>query len=317
MITNIPTKSEFENVAKENLTQSFNLLYKVHTESIDLPDEIMKEEIPAEEIWIRHHGTIRTALILLHQALEGLMKSSICAASPLLLIDKSRREWPSLPESHDKDFDSLYTIGGEALLTTFCAVPGEIVKDNALVDFIEDIRRKRNQAVHGTDIRDLSPNYIIKNVLNAFTIWFGKDTWQTELRQNLLDNPLFGYFDADYENAISYRFLDFALSMIGKSELAKHLSVDIGARPYFCPECKRQIECEFDSLASKWAFLHPNDPASTTICCASCQQSFPVIRKKCGISGCKGNVLFEDADWHGGDVCLTCFSIHEYEEESE
>jgi hypothetical protein len=245
------------------------------------------------------------------------MKSSICEVSPLLLIDKPRKDWPSLPESDNKVFDSLYTIGGEALLTTFCAVPGGITKGSALINFIEEIRRKRNHAVHGTNIRDITPKFVTQNILNAFTIWLGKDSWQTKLRQNLIDNPLFGYFDADYENAISYKFLDFALSMVGKSELAKHLSVNIKTRPYFCPECKRQIEHEGDHLESKWAFLHPNGPASTTIYCANCQESFTVQRKKCNIDGCKGNVLFDDPEWYGGYVCLTCFSTHGYEDEPE
>jgi hypothetical protein len=82
--------------------------------------------VQIEDIWNHHHGTLRTALILLHQAIEGLMKAVICETSPLLLIDKPRKDWPTLPHTDEKDFDSLYTIGGEALLTTFCAVPSTI-----------------------------------------------------------------------------------------------------------------------------------------------------------------------------------------------
>lgn len=313
MIINTPTKSEFEEVAIENLTQAFNLLFKVYDNYLDHDDQIVKEEVPVDEIWEHHHGTLRTALILLHQALEGLMKSVICDTSSLLLIDKPRKDWPSLPLSEDKEFDSLYTIGGEALLKTFCAVSSTIVRDAELINFIEDIRQKRNQAIHGTNVKDISARYIIENVLKTFTIWFGKDTWHKELRQNLVENPLFGYFDVDYESAISYKFLDFALLLLGKSSLSKHLSIDLKRRAYFCPECKHGIEHDFGTLTSKWAFLNPNSPTSTKLSCLNCHQSFDVIRRDCSIDGCKGNVLFDD-DYAGGYVCLTCSTTHEYEE---
>jgi hypothetical protein len=315
MITNTPTKSEFEKIAIENLTQAFNLLFQVYDNYIDIDNKSVMEEVPIEDIWQHHHGTLRTTLILLHQAIEGLMKSIICETSPLLLIDKPRKDWPSLPLSDDKDFDSLYTIGGEALLTTFCAVPTTIVRDNELINFIEEIRQKRNQAIHGTNIKGISAKYVIENVLKTFTIWFGEDAWHLELKQDLLENPLFGYFDFDYESAISYRFLDFVLFLIGKSALAKHLSVDIKRRSYFCPECKHGIEHDFGTLKSKWAFLNPNGPTSTKLSCTNCHQTFDVIRQKCNIDRCKGNVLFDDPDFTGGFLCLTCCATHEYEDE--
>lgn len=317
MIINNPTKTDFENVAKENLTQAFNLLFKVHDNYIDHDDEIIKEEVPIEDIWEHHHGTLRTALILLHQAIEGLMKAVICETSPLLLIDKPRKDWPTLPLADNKDFDSLYTIGGEALLTTFCAVDSTINRDSDLINFIEGIRQKRNQAIHGTNFKDVTVKYIIENILKAFTIWFGKDTWHKELKQNIFENPLFGYFDSDYESAISYKFLDFALSVIGKAPLSNYVSLDIKNRSYFCPDCKRSIERDFGDLKSKWAFLNPNEPTSTTIYCLNCHHPFEVQREKYNISGCKGNVHFGDPDYEGGIVCLTCFETHEYKDEDE
>ncbi|HUC81361.1 MAG TPA: hypothetical protein VMR70_10620 [Flavisolibacter sp.] len=316
MIVNSPTKADFEKVAKENLTQAFNLLFKVYDNYIDHDDEVIREEVPIDEIWSHHHGTIRTALILLHQAIESLMKGVICETSPLLLIDKPRKDWPSLPTAEDKDFDSLYTIGGEALLTTFCAVHSTIERNSELINFIEGIRQKRNQAIHGTNIKDVEPTYIIENVLTTFTIWFGKDSWHKELKNNLLQNPLFGYFDADYESAISYKFLDFALLLLGKATLSHHLSINLKNRSYFCPECKRGIERDYGTLKSKWAFLRPNEPTATSISCLNCHQVFDVVREKCNINGCKGNVLYDDPEWTGAKICLTCYEQHDYEDES-
>ncbi|MFB6456784.1 hypothetical protein ACE38W_16040 [Chitinophaga sp. Hz27] len=312
MITNTPTKSDFEKISKQNLTQAFNLLFAVYQDFLNHDDEIIKEEVPIEDIWKYHHGTIRTSLILLHQAIEGLMKSVICDTSPLLLIDKPRKDWPSFPASDNKDFDSLYTIGGEALMATFYAVPTSINRDEKLIEYIEEIREKRNKAIHGTDIKDISAKYIIENILKTFTIWFGKDAWHKELKKNLLENPLFGYFDADYEIAISYEFLDFALLIIGKKSLSKYMSLDVNKRAYFCPECKNAVDRDYGTLESKWAFLNPNEPSSTQISCLNCHQTFNVKREDCNTNGCMGNVLCIDTEEM---TCLTCFSKHENEEE--
>ncbi len=242
MISNIPTQTDFENVAKENLTQAFNLLFRVFENYIGHEDEIIREEVPIQNIWKHHNGTLRTCLILLHQAIEGLMKATICNTSPLLLIDKPRKDWPSLPESENKEFDSLYTIGGEALLATFCAVHSKIQRDASLISFIEEIRQKRNTAIHGTNVKNIDPKYLVDNILRTFTTWFGKDSWHHELTQNIIENPLFGYFDSGYESAMSYKFLDFCLHLLGKNSLSKHMTIDIKGRQYFCPECKQSIE---------------------------------------------------------------------------
>ena len=304
MITNIPTKEDFELLAKENLIQSFNLLFKVYDE-YDNYEEI-KEDVELEDIWKYHRGTIRTSLILLHQGVEGLMKSVICDTTPLLLIDKPRCDWPSLPQSASKDFDNLYTISGENLLNTFCAVKSNIIKDQELIQFVEDIRQKRNQMVHGVSQTSISIKYIIESILKSFTIWFDKDIWLLELKSNLIENPLFGYTDYEYERALSYKYLDFCLTMLGKSKLSKYLSINLKTRNYYCPECKHYVEHEYGELSSKWAYLSPNKPNSTSLLCINCSKTFFVIRKECNLNGCKGNVIYDDTD---EDVlrCLTCF----------
>jgi hypothetical protein len=311
MIINTPVKLDFEIAAKENLTQAFDLLFKVYENYVDY-DELIKEEVTIDDLWTHNNGTIRTSLILLYQAIEGLMKATICETSPLLLIDKPRKDWPSLPNDENKDFDSLYSIGGESLLTTFCATNSKIQIDSSFIHFIEDIRQKRNQIIHGTTNTIISPKFIIESILKTFTIWFGKNSWLAELKANLLENPLFGYFDSDYESTDSYKYLDFVLLVIGKNILSKHLSIDIKGRAYFCPECKYSIESEDGWMDSKWAFLSPNNPTSNRLTCVNCNTIFEVIRDKCNEEVCKGNVLCNATEYKGsGIICLTCFKTQE------
>ncbi len=310
MIKNLPTYDDFENVSKQCLTQAFNLLYKVYEDYDEYDDDDVREEVSLDQIWEHNSGTIRTSLILLHQGIETFMKAVICKTTPLLLIEKNRTDWPTLPSRMDKEFDSLYTISGEALLTTFCAVSTDIRVDEDFIQFIENVRQKRNEAIHGANKVTISATDLLDNILKAYTLCFGKDTWFLESWHFNFTNPLFGYFDLDFEDAMSYRYLDFASNVLGKKKLTKYLKADINGRPYFCPECKRTIERQYGSFESKWAFLKPNKPDSNTIHCVNCDVEFLVTRKSCLNDGCEGNVIHE---YDGEETCLTCFTDQESE----
>lgn len=303
MIVNYPSDKDFEQISRQCLTQSFNLLYKVYADYEEIQDENIRNEVPIEKIWEHNHGTLRTSLILLHQGIETFMKSEICKISPLLLIEKKRTDWPTLPASSNKDFDSLYTISGEALLITFCAVRSS---NQNLIDYIEEIRQQRNKAIHGANRLNISPKYLVEKIIEGFTYFFGQQSWFLNLWNHNFEHPLFGYYDSDYESAVSYRFLDFAELMLGRKKLNKYVNMDILGRKYFCPECKTNIEKDFDQLYSKWAFLQPNTPRSRTVKCLSCDVGLKVIRKSCIDSDCKGNVLYLDGT-DGFFVCLTCY----------
>ncbi len=310
MIKNLPTHTDFENVSKQCLTQAFNLLYKVYENYNEYDDDTIRSEVSLEQIWEHNSGTIRTSLILLHQGIETYMKSAICKTTPLLLIEKTRTDWPTLPSRTDKEFDSLYTISGEALLTTFCAVPTDIKVDEDFIKFIEAVRQKRNEAIHGANKVTISAADLLDSILKAYTLCFGKDAWFLETWHFNFTNPLFGYFDWDFEDAVSYRYLDFALDILGKKKLNKHLKADILGRGYFCPECKRTIDREYGKLDSRWAFLKPNKPTTKVIHCVNCDVEFNVMRKDCLEDDCKGNVIH---DYDGEETCLTCFAYQENE----
>lgn len=310
MITNLPSHSDFESVALKSLTQSFTLLFDVFEEMNHAKEyEIIENEVSEEEVWRHHIGTLSTSLILLYQGIEGLLKSGICKVSPLLLIEKTPKEWPVFPNSENKDFDSLYTIGGESLLAAFCATNSNITIDQKFIDFIETIRLKRNKAMHGLNNSNVNAKFIVENILNTFTLWFGKDEWNKKLRLNIIDNPFFKYIEEEkvFEESITNKYLDFAKYILGIKGLSKFISVDITGREYFCPTCKRDIDGDFGSLDTKWGFLNPNSPESVNIYCINCLNNHDVKRIKCNDKKCKGNVVFYDRFYSGVYICLTCF----------
>lgn len=309
MITNQPTEEDFERVTIECLTQAFNLLFKVY-QNYQEYDEDIHEDVEMEDIWNHNVGTIRTSTILLHQAVESFMKSVICRTSPLLLIEKNRADWPTLPMKTNKDFDSLYTISGESLVATFCAVESELIIDNKLIEFIEKIRQNRNKSIHGASNIEIKPTELLDDILNAFTYFFGKDKWFLHITNFNLKNPLFGYYDWEFEDAITYEFLDFVESVIGRKKMNKHHETNIIGRRYHCPICKDTIDAEYGEMNSKWTFLHPNTPSSENVHCLNCDGNYKVTRENCTTESCKGNVISFEEEVRD-KFCLSCFQEQE------
>ncbi|HEY6142513.1 MAG TPA: hypothetical protein VIV55_03670 [Flavobacterium sp.] len=300
MIKNLPTYEEFEEVSKECFIQAFNLLFKVYEDYESYDDEVVREEVKIEELWKYNSGTLRTSTILLHQGIETFMKGTITRTSPLLLLEQKRSDWPTLPTSKDKDYDTLYTIAGENLLHTFCAVSDKITPTNELIDFIEKVRQKRNKAIHGASKVTDSAIALINDILQAYTYFFGINKWFEDLKKFNIENPLFGYFDWDFETILSYKYLDFLEATIGFKKIQAHISFDLCGRRYFCPTCKYEIEHKDGELKSKWAFLKPNTPESKEVYCVNCGHENEVIREKCSDENCLSNVLDTDL------ICMTC-----------
>lgn len=233
------------------------------------------------------------------------MKGKVCDVSPLLLIDNKRTDWPVRPNQGNKSFSEFFTIGAEELLNTFCAIANPPL-DSDTVDFLERIRKLRNKIIHGLTAEIVDSRTILSDVMNSFTIFFGKDSWWRETRQVNWEHPLFTFFNSDLEVAEFASRLEFVLKKIGKGEFARHSSFPIKQRRYLCPDCKYNYERKVGPYEYKWATLKPNTATSTTVGCYNCDKESTVIRRDCLKEGCKGNVISEEYDF-----CLTCGKYQE------
>lgn len=299
MISNIQNAKDFQKLACECLNQAFDLVYDVDRNR----QFVEAQKVSIRTVWKHNQGTLRTAIVLVHQGIDAFMKAAICNVSPFLLIENKRNEWPTLPNTPDKDFGDLYTIGTEALMYTYCGVaPLKVSKE--LTTFVEEVRTKRNAIVHGITAEELSPIAVVEMILRAYTHFLGKDSWWLTMRDQYINDPLFGLMDSEYEIASFGRRLHYVEGVLGKGKLSKHLTQDLKSRRYFCPSCKHIIEDEEDKMDFKWAYLKPNQPESKSIFCLACQQTFPVLRVQCKKDGCKGNVVTEQGGY--GRICLTC-----------
>lgn len=307
MIKGLPKPDEYQSVAIECLIQAFNNISSV--------DNALNNETPREEIWDYNQIVLRTTLVLIHQGVEGLMKSEICKKSPLLLIEKKRSEWRTLPNNPDESFSDFNTIGGDDLLKTFYACTGTKKIHKSFLKHYEEIRTKRNKIVHGLGTGKLTPEYTLKLILNSFTYLLGKDSFWLSVLGKFYSHPGFVHSDSEveWEDTIQYNKMEYLDLFLGRKELKKHFSIDITAREYLCPFCTEKAE-EITSEGmkrpdSKWAFLNPNNPDSTDMTCVVCQTDFGIIREDCLVEGCKGNVkyLLEDDEEEETWVCLTCW----------
>lgn len=306
MIKDIPNSNEYRNVAVECLIQAYNNIFSV--------DNSLNNETPRKEIWNYHQIVLRTALVLIHQGIEGLMKSEICKKSPLLLIDKKRSEWKTLPSSGNESFTDYNTIGGEDLLRTFYACIHVSRNDDSFLNLYEEVRIKRNRIVHGIGTEMLSPEYVLKLILDSFTYLLGKDSFWDAVCNKFYSHPGFVYEDSDIEwqDTFQYMRMEYLELFLGTRELRNHFTIDIKSRRYLCPFCTEKAEeiteKGIERPDSKWAFLSPNKPDSTNMSCIVCRTDFGIIREDCIAQDCKGNVkyLLDDDDeiWN----CLTCWN---------
>lgn len=300
MITNLPASSDFDRLANNCLVQAFNIVFDADKQIDDNYDRALREEI-----WKYSQEKLNTAVVLIHQGIESLMKSSICLTTPLLLIESKRTDWPVLPKQRDKEFNDFYTLSAESLLHTFFATTHKKINEQ-LVRHIEDVRKVRNQIVHGISNTELTSSYVIDKILSTYFFFNGKDAWWRAVTTSHLNHPLTGYYDLGTESAQFAERLDYVLSTIGKARMIKHFSINIKGRSYFCPKCLKDYERGAGvGYVHKWAFLFPNTTESHLTKCINCSEQHNVIRQPCPYNECKGNVLFMADDEETG-YCLTC-----------
>ncbi len=300
MIVNIPTSADFERLADDCLNQAFDLIFETDKYIFNHPGAERKDEV-----WAYSHGKLNTAVVLMHQAIEALMKASICSISPLLLLEGKRTEWPVMPQQKDKDFNDFYTTPAEALMHTYAATASTKL-DEAVIKHIDEMRRLRNQIVHGISTTKLSPRALIAGILNTYLFFRGKDVWWESLLKGHMSNPLTLNYSLAREVAEFAERLEYVRAYLGKSSLAKHFALNISGRAYYCPWCKQAWEedIKLDAYEHKWAFLKPNKPAATTVQCLNCGIDSDVCREPCS-EGCSGNVVYY-GETPEDIICLTC-----------
>lgn len=300
MIVNKPNPAVFKKQSIEYLVQFFNLILEKEESWDHIEDE--KSRL---KLWCYHQGTLKNALTLLFLALENQLKSKICEVSPLLLLDQSPSDWNSI--ERDKKFHDFHLRPFDDLLALFIEL-GFGVMDGQVIQNFNQLRKKRNKIVHGVFNDNLSPKSLFSDfVLIVDNVW-GAGIWWNQLKSYITDEPLFGSYDAKYEQAWLSHYIEFLIDLLGAKVTGRILGVNFTQRRYLCPFCHCYLNVPADNYFYRHAVLRPNEPQSKTLFCVVCDKKFEVLRKDCWYNECKGNVILflKDSPYPDSEICLTC-----------
>lgn len=304
MIKNIPNTSHLLNIGRNCISKAILNIADSYTEYTENKKEYGLMGVDFEELLALNYLHINTSIVLLHQGMEAYMKALISRDSPFLLIDEPYDNWPVLPLSKDRDFNSLFQIGGAKLIRIFFAVYSETeVLSPTLYELFEKIRILRNTIVHADPTNKIDTKDVLASALQLLKVFEKKDILNT-LRDNFSSNPLIKDND---DRKINFGSKIAALeAIIGKSELGRHVDVDLKARRYHCPNCSMRRSEPLEE--HKYTFLAPNDPASILTECLVCGNQHLIKREKCLHLDCLGNVIFITRE--NDNLCLTCFNYN-------
>jgi len=302
MIKNIPNSSHLLNIGRNCISKAILNIADSYIEYTENEDEYGLMGVNFEELSALNYLHINTSIVLLHQGMEAYMKALISKDSPFLLIDEPYDNWPVLPLSKDKDFNSLFQIGGAKLIRAFCAVYSKTeVLSTALYELFENIRILRNTIVHADPTNKIDTKVVLGSALRLLKVFEKREILNT-VRDNFLSNPL---IQNNHERKITFRDKIKALEIIiGKSKLSEHIDFDLKARRYHCPGCSMILDQPNDQY--KYVLLAPNETTSNLVECLICGNQHSVIRKDCTQINCLGNVIYTIGE--NDSLCLTCFN---------
>jgi hypothetical protein len=302
MITNIPTEADYENTALPLLNLAWENTIKFAV-SLDEAKQFASESIPENDYWIACQSQLSTAVSLVQQATEFLLKARIASVSPYLLITGTPREWPKGCNSSDTPFADFYAIDAQDLIRAHDTVAATRLPDGMKILF-EEMRKLRNSIMHTVDNRlKLEVKQVVAAILEISNWSVGSCKWIEIRREHIEHSPNSIAYEASSDQAtyLLAREMMKAVDILDPTEAKRFFGFDKKQRRYICPACAS--DCEDLEFQPNLAFLLPNEPSSTNLHCFLCGNDFAVIRKNCPEDDCKGNVLSGD-----DECCLTCFT---------
>lgn len=310
MIINKPSPTDFEKQSVEYLVQFINLIFEKEAEWRPVDN---REDI--DKLWNYHQVILKNALTLLFLALENQLKFQICKISPLLLLSENPGRWKTIYK--DKDFHEFYIRQFDDLLALYLELGLGSMKQ-AVVEVLDELRKKRNRITHGLLTEQLTPNDLLTTfVIIVDNVWGPRVWWEQfrkyHINQMILDSSgeLFddsGESDADVRPFGLGHYINFFIDVLGAKTTGRILGLDFSQRRYCCPVCHSYLNEFRDNYFYYHAILDPNLPESTTIYCIVCNEAFSIERKNCWYEECNGNVIAkpDEGPYSGVSLCLAC-----------
>ncbi|VTT99588.1 Uncharacterized protein OS=Pirellula staleyi (strain ATCC 27377 / DSM 6068 / ICPB 4128) GN=Psta_3436 PE=4 SV=1 [Gemmataceae bacterium] len=252
------------------------------------------------QYWESSQQELATAVALAQQGTEFLLKGHIAEVSPFLLLTGGVREWPGGCETADTPFSEFKTIDAQDLPRAHDTVCSPRLPADFKERF-EQLRRVRNSIMHTVNRRaQFTTRDGVLAILEVVDFLVGQRQW-LRLRREYLDRgpDLAPYSSDDHTLCHMARELVYVIELLEPAQARRFFGFEKRQRRYLCPSCEH--ECANWDIGVTLAQLQPNTPDSTTVYCILCRQTHTVVREKCNLDDCPGNVISVD---YGN--CLTC-----------
>ena len=306
MITNVPTRQEFEEQGLTLLNLAWDTVTDLLIDYRDAEDwDGIVEEEQTEHYLKAAQKPLAISTALLQQGAEFLVKAAIADVSPYLLIAGNAPAWPKRCNKADTQFSAFRTADAEDLIRIHDTVATSRFSTEFVQTFTQ-MRHIRNTVFHSVD-RNLrfSDKQIIQSILIIADELLEPNTWFKKRNAYLDSVPSAAWACTGNGFRLSREF-DAISDLLSTAELKRYFDFNRRRRRYICPSCKRdclEVSSDFTPLTAQ---LVPNSPGARNVLCVVCRQQFPVRRSSCQESDCPGNVI------HVGEFsdneCLTCFS---------
>lgn len=316
MIIDVPTGDDFKSAGIDFLNLAWDTLISLSTKLknaeyfynvyySDENEEVI-DQLSSEQYWKQAQRPLSTALSLIQQGTEFLLKGNIATVSPYLLISGYPSNYPSKSHERNIRFSEFKTIDAQDLVKVYNTVSTGRLPDNFRQRF-EDLRSKRNIIMHTVD-----PELYIKikdlfvEILEICHYLIEPNSWikiRGQFIQNEPESVLYSSETRELYNWLALE-INLVIDLLTPSENNKYFNFNKKIRRYFCPSCYSGFREDYeDEQIPRLAQLIPNEPTSNTIYCLVCNESYEVLREDCTAEDCLGNVIDPD-----DGTCLTCGS---------
>lgn len=300
LIIDVPTAEDFRsqglvflNLAWDAVVALYSVLDEAGFKEIDDDGQL------STEYWSAAQRPLATALTLLGQGSEFLLKAEIAETSPYLLLFGGPRDWPGGAQDADTPFARFRTVDAHDLAKIHDVVR-PIKLDPAFRKLLADVRERRNAIMHTIDKNArITPREMVVNILEIAHHLVGPQKWVDTRWEYHEETPASVAHSTDHvDYAINSEML-VAVEALTPAEVARYFGFDKKQRRYICSRCAYAID---DPDRARTAILHTHGPGSMNVRCFVCRKGEEVRREDCPEDACPGSVIGV-----ASGACLTCF----------
>lgn len=300
MIVDIPTSEELARSSTDLLNLAWDIGLEIVSTLKNSDVEDWDDDGTARQDYhSASQASLGNALAIIQQAQELGLKARIAKVSPYLLIAGDPRGWPKGCQKNDIGFGDFRTIDASDLLRVHDTVCTERAGDD-FVKLFEETRRRRNLFVHlGRQRQHDDAVNILRLVLQTVRALFPDRRWAHYRYDFSQRTGVVAVYGSDYVEANLVGEFKTIVDLLSADELREHFSFDAQAQRYICVNCTAE-ERSMSGEAPPFAQLRPNTPEASVLYCCVCDREYPIVRKRCTLSGCTSDVFADDG------TCLIC-----------